>query len=95
MSALNKDFPPMVTSVISTTEIHNIPVSGNYSIYAVGDFGGGTLSLDISPNNGADWFTVNQLTVAGRLIQWLSSGEKLRFSLDGATSPNVSTGIRQ
>ena len=74
---------------------NNIPVSTNYMFFAVGDFSGGCLSLETSPNNGADWFTVDQLTGPGRLIRYLVDGERVRLSMVGATSPNISAGIRQ
>lgn len=78
------------------SESWNVPVSGKYMFYAVGDFGGGCLSLESLPNgSGADWFTVDQLTKPGRLIRYLVSGEKVRLKLTDSTSPNVNTGIRQ
>lgn len=73
----------------------NIPVSGEYMFFATGIFGGGTLSLEASPDNGANWFTVDQLSEAGRLIRYLVSGERIRLCLDGATAPNINSGIRQ
>ena len=74
----------------------NVPVSNKYMFYAVGDFGGGCLSLESLPNGlGDDWFTVDQLTKPGRLIRYLVSGEKVRLRLSAATNPNVEAGIRQ
>ena len=73
----------------------NVPVSGDYMFYAVGTFGGGCLSLEASPDGGVNWFTVEQLTSAGRLIRYLVNGETIRFTLAGSTTPAVTTGIRQ
>lgn len=73
----------------------NVPVSGNYMFYVTGTFGGGCLSLEASPDNGVNWFTVDQLTSPGRLIRYLVSGEKIRLTLSEATSPSLSAGIRQ
>jgi len=44
----------------------NVPLSVEYMFYATGDFGGGTMSLEASPDNGLTWFTVDKLTSAGR-----------------------------
>ena len=63
--------------------------------YAFGTFGGGCLSLEASPDGGVNWFTVDQLSGAGRLIRHLVNGEKVRISLIGATSPNITAGLRQ
>jgi hypothetical protein len=73
----------------------NVPLSIDYMFYAVGDFGGGLLSLEASPNGGLDWFTVEELDEPGRLIRYLVSGETIRLTLVGATSPDVTAGIRQ
>jgi hypothetical protein len=77
------------------SEPWNVPVSGEYMFYAVGEFGGGCIELEASPNNGVNWFTVDQLTEPGRLIRYLVSGEKVRLCLSGATAPDVTTGLRQ
>ena len=76
---------------------YNIPVSGNYMFYATGTdtFSGGCLSLEASPDNGLNWFTVDQLTAPGRLIRYLVNGEKVRFKLTGSTTPVITAGIRQ
>ena len=73
----------------------NVPVSEKYMFYATGTFGGGCLSLEASPDNGDNWFTVDQLTEPGRLIRYLVSGEKVRLSVDGSASPDITAGIRQ
>jgi hypothetical protein len=74
----------------------NVPVSNKYLFYAVGDFGGGCLSLESLPNgSGNDWFTVDQLTKPGRLIRYLVNGERVRLRLTGSTNPDVNAGIRQ
>ena len=92
MSVLNLDFIPLTED--GETKVCNIPISGNYVFFAVGNFGGGIMAIEVSPNN-TDWFQVNELSAPGRLIQWLSSGEKLRVSLVGSSSPNIQAGIRQ
>lgn len=92
MSVLNIDFN--LTSNVSTKP-SNVPVSEKYMFFATGNFDGGCLSLEASPDNGVNWFTVEQLTKPGRLIRYLVSGEKIRLSLLGATAPNINTGVRQ
>ena len=73
----------------------NVPLSIDYMFYATGSFGGGTLSLEASPDDGANWFTVETLTTAGRIIRYLVAGEKIRLALTGSTAANITTGIRQ
>jgi hypothetical protein len=73
----------------------NIPLSIEYMFFATGDFGGGCLSLEASPDNGVNWFTVDQLTKPGRLIRYLVSGEKIQLTMLGATNPDVNAGVRQ
>ena len=92
MGVLNVDF---TLSTDGASADWNVPVSANYMFYAVGTFGGGTLSLECSPDGGTTWFTVDHLVEAGRLIRYLVSGETVRVSLVGATTPNISTGLRQ
>lgn len=93
MSALVKDFDVLTED--GSTEINNIPVSTTYSFFVAGDFDGGVASLEVSPNK-IDWFTVNQLTKSGRLIQWISSGEKVRVTLSGSNgAANLKSGVRQ
>jgi len=76
---------------------YNVPVSGNYMFYATGTgtFGGGCLSLEASPDGGANWFTVEKLAAPGRLIRYLVSGETVRLRLCDSTTPNITAGIRQ
>lgn len=73
----------------------NVPVSIEYMFFATGTFGGGCLSLEASPDEGVNWFTVDQLTSPGRLIRYLVSGEKVRLILTDSNNPNINTGIRQ
>ncbi len=76
------------------SKVSNIPVSTNYMFYATGDFGGGCLSLETSPD-GLNWFTVDQLTSPGRLIRYMKKKKKMRISLSESTSPDINTGVRQ
>lgn len=77
------------------SKAYNVPVSEKYMFYATGTFGGGCLTLEASPDNGVNWFTVDQLTEPGRLIRYLVSGEKVRLLVTESTSPNITAGIRQ
>ena len=92
MSVLNLDFNLLADG---STKVCNTPLSSSYMFFAVGDFGGGTICLEASPDNGANWFTVDQLTKPGRLIRYLVSGEFIRITLAASTSPNINTGLRQ
>lgn len=78
-----------------SSKLSNVPLSIDYMFFATGSFGGGCLSLEASPDNGLNWFTVDQLTKPGRLIRYLVSGEKVRLILSGANTPNINAGIRQ
>ena len=77
-----------------TTITSNIPVSNDYVFYATGGFGGGTVSLEASPDRGVTWLTVEQLSNNGRLVRYLGAGEIVRMSLTDSTDPDVTTGIR-
>ena len=77
------------------SKLSNVPLSIDYMFFATGDFGGGKLSLEASPDNGISWFTVEEFMSPGRLIRYLVSGEKVRIKLSGANNPEVNTGIRQ
>ena len=92
MSVINIDFLPITED--GESKVCNIPITGNHVFFAVGNFGGGIMAIEVSPNN-VDWFQVNELSAPGRLVQWLSSGEMLRVSLVGSTNPNIQSGIRQ
>ena len=73
----------------------NIPVSSKYLFYVTGTIGGGILTLEASPDEGVNWFTVDKLNGAGRLIRYLVSGETVRLCLAGSTDPDITAGIRQ
>ena len=73
----------------------NVPLSTEYMFFVTGNLGGGTLSLEASPDNGITWFTVDRLTSAGRLIRYLVSGEIIKLVLCDAVDPVCSAGVRQ
>jgi len=82
-------------SADGVSKLSNVPLSIEYMFFATGDFGGGCLSLEASPDNGVNWFTVDNLTAPGRLIRYLVSGEKVRLSLENSILPSIEAGIRQ
>lgn len=92
MSVLDLDFN--FTSD-GSSKVCNVPLSAKYMFFATGAFGGGTLCLEASPDDGVNWFTVDVLPEAGRIIRYLVSGEKVRITLVDSTSPDIDTGIRQ
>ena len=92
MSVLTVDHSFLVDE---SSKVSNVPLSIEYMFFATGDFGGGTLSLESSPDNGVTWFTVDTLNGAGRLIRYLVSGEKVKLTLCDAVSPNCAAGLRQ
>jgi len=84
-----------VVTVDGSTKNWNVPLSIDYMFYAAGNFGGGILSLEASPDGGLSWFTVEQVDNSARLIRYLVNGEIIRITLEGATNPNITTGVRQ
>jgi len=72
----------------------NVPLSGNYMFYVVGDLSGGLLSLECSPDD-TNWFTVEKVGEPARLIRYLVSGETVRLTLENANTPNITAGVRQ
>ena len=79
----------------------NVPVSSNYMFYVTGDLGGGHIAFETSPDNGTNWFTVDTLNSAGRLIRYLVNGERVRITVCNTTNPGqgddgpLVAGIRQ
>jgi len=82
-------------SADGSSKLSNVPLSIEYMFFATGDFGGGNIALEASPDNGVTWFTVDKLNGPGRLIRYLVSGEKVKLTLCDAISPDCSAGIRQ
>ena len=94
MSVLNKDFE-LLTDNESSPE-HNIPLSRNYVFYASGEFSGGIVYLESSIDNGIVYHAVGSLSRSGRQPVKLSSGEKIRATLTGATgAASVQSGVRE
>lgn len=59
--------------------------------FATGSFGSGTLVLQVSPDGGTTWFTVQAgLTAAGLQVANPVTDALARFTLTGATSPSIS-----
>ena len=92
MSVLDKDYS---FTANGNTLLSNVPLSTDYMFFATGTFGGGTLALEASPDNGVNWFTVEKLTLPGRLIRYLVSGEKVRLNLCNSTGASIEAGLRQ
>ncbi|MEY9185317.1 hypothetical protein [Bradyrhizobium sp. USDA 313] len=73
-----------------------IPWSGGIgTVAAWGTFGGGTLALEMSPDNGATWIAVDRS--GDTYVTFTEDGDGgfqlglclLRFNLTGATAPSV------
>ena len=91
MSALDINFTQLTAN--GSTNTTNIPVDGEYSSFAFGTFGGGTLTIEASPD-GVNWFSVVSFTANGRSSNYLSANEIIRATLTGATAPAVDSGAR-
>lgn len=65
------------------------------SVAAWGNFGGGTVSLQMSPDNGTTWINVDRS--GDTYVTYTANGQGdfqlglclLRFNLAGATTPNI------
>lgn len=70
----------------------NSPSDGHVTIYATGDFGGGALSVSVSPD-GTAWFPVEGvafgLDETGYLPLTGILCRHIRLTLAGATAPNI------
>src|SRR5690606_4532791 len=70
--------------------ISNAFKSQKYTLFVAGELDGGTLSLELSPDNGATWLALADLeiTAAGAYpVEFKATG--VRASLLGSTAPNV------
>ena len=69
------------------------------TLRAAGTFGGGTLALKISVDNGSTWEAVTDgttaasLTATGQINVELHGSFLVRVTLSGATSPNIASGL--
>ncbi len=73
----------------------NVPLSTDYMFFVTGSLGGGTISLEASPDGGVTWFTVDKLSEPGRIIRYLVDGERVKMVLCNSTTPACSSGVRQ
>lgn len=70
-------------------------MGGPGTVTAWGSFGGGTVKLQMSPDDGVTWIDVDR--AGDTYVTFSANGEggfelglcKLRFLLSGATAPNV------
>lgn len=76
-----------------STEQMNVPQTGDHVVFATGDFGGGTLSFEASYDGGVTWLTIEEMTVAARVVRFISSDEIVRATLSGATAPDITIGV--
>lgn len=71
-------------SLFTTTEVNKAKV---VPWLAVGTWGSGTMSLQVSPDSGTTWFTVDTATANAYKATAEVTDVLCRFSLTGATSP--------
>jgi hypothetical protein len=69
---------------------------GPMTIVAYGAFGGGTVTVEYTPNEGADWIADDEIAWTAAAIDQvvLPQGIGLRFVLTGATAPNLTVEAR-
>ena len=92
MGAITRDFAQLVANGSSGSQ--NVPLQGDYLFFASGTWGGGTLTLQASPDGGTTWYTVATLSANGRSKVFLGTGEIVRVTLSGATTPTLDSGLR-
>ena len=70
---------------------NTLGISGRIICAAVGDFDGGTLQFQYSPDEGVTWIdlTDGDLTAAGVFECAAGTGGCLRATLSGSTSPDI------
>lgn len=87
-----------------TFDVPDVPRDGSPPIGRLdvfGDFGGGTISIDYSPDKGGNYIDI--LTVSGDPLEFTENGSsniemvstnankaRLRLTLAGSTNPNIS-----
>ena len=92
MGVITRDFTQLTADGSSGEQ--NIPVSGDYLFFASGTWGGGTLTLEASPDGGGRWFSVATLTADGRSKVFIGTGEVARITMSGSTTPTIDAGLR-
>ena len=73
-----------------------LPIKGKLNVAAFGDFGGGSLSFELSYDDGTTWFAATNnlgdaatISANGALNIEVGTAD-LRLTLSGATAPSVS-----
>lgn len=91
--------------VNQTADIANpspIDADGAIKTYAVwGNFGGGTVTLQASPDNGSTWITLkksdgsdaNFTSNSIEIIDVMKNGLKIRATLSGSTGANINAKV--
>jgi hypothetical protein len=80
----------------ASSSISNVPLSLDYMFFVSGNFGGGKVALEASPDDGVSWFTVVVVSEPARLVRRLVNGEKIKITLyDNTSAPGCTAGIRQ
>lgn len=91
MSALSLDLVQLTAN--GSTASTNVPLDGDYSFYAYGSFGSGTITFQAS-HDSTNWFTLSTATANTRVSHKLTAGEFVRATLSGAIAPTVDVSIR-
>lgn len=85
-------FTGQSTNAASSTTV--LSSGGFMSLLASGTFGGGTLTVQASPNGGTTWIdTTATLTAAGIVNFVAGAGVLVRLNLTGATAPNLNAWV--
>lgn len=58
------------------------------TLYLEGDFGGGSVDVEVSPDDGVTWFLMANMTAKG-FINFQIRFEKVRIKLKNSTNPDL------
>lgn len=86
-----------LTADVAIGAASEIEVLGNYDfteIYAKGTFGSGTVTLNVSPAGGTEYYSGGTLTSAGSVKINTKAGDKIKVTLSGSTSPDIDYVVR-
>lgn len=71
------------------------PSAGDYiTLIASGTFGGGTITVQVSPDNGTTWISTSATLTAAGVTNFIGGeGLLFRLALTGATNPSISAWV--
>ena len=66
------------------------------TIVAVGNFGGGTLTIEVRDEDGSTWVEIDDSsTIANRVFNFWNALNHVRFKLSGSAGPSIKIETRE